>query len=201
MAQAMLAPPAAGSTTGPGATQRAKTLTLAAVIGAGAGAMLFAGLIAAHLALKANTPAWPAKGIKFDYYLSATLIVTVALSLVTIEWAAYGIRHGYRGQSLWAFVLTIGFGLAYLNGLYYLIAGFGLQPGKTAYGTSVSALTAAAFAAGLVGLGAVLLAAFRAAGHQLTMVNYQVMRATAWVWHVAAGAVWTAVFYFVFIAH
>lgn len=201
MADTMLALPSAGTTTGPSATQRAKTLPLAAITGVCAGAMLFAGLFAAHLALRSHTAPWPPKGIKFDYYLAATLLMTVALSMVTIEWAGYGIRHGYRGQSLWAFALTIGFGIAYLNGLYYLMAKFALHPGKTAYGTSVTAITATAFAVGLFGLGAVLLAALRASGHQLTMVNYQVMRATAWIWHFAVGAVWTAVFYFVFIAH
>jgi heme/copper-type cytochrome/quinol oxidase subunit 3 len=201
MADAMLALPAAGTTTGPTAAQRAKTLPLATVVAIGAGVMLFAGLFAAHLAIKSNTAVWPPKGIKFDYYLSATLLITAALSMVTIEWAAYGIRHNYRGQSLWAFVLTIGFGVAYLNGLYYLITKFALHPGKTAYGTSVSAIVTAAFAMGLLGLGAAMLAALRTAGHQLTMVNYQVMRATAWIWHFAIGAVWTAVFYSVFIAH
>ena len=180
--------------------QARKTLPLAALVVTIAGTMLVGGLVAAHLSLKATSHPWIPRGVTFDYYTAVTLAVTVVMSSVTMEWAAYGIRTGYRGQALWAFALTTGLGVAYLNGLYYLIEQFRFDPGKTAYGTSVTALTATAFAIGLVALGAVVLAGFRAVGHQLTEVNHHLARATAWVWHFAVGA-WIVVFYVVYIAH
>lgn len=199
MAEAMLAlPAAAGSARAAGQARR--TLNLGVIAIMAAGTTLIGGLIGAHLALKSASPHWIPKGVSFDNYTAVTLAVTVLMASVTVEWAAYGIRQGYRGQSLFAFALTFGLGIAYLNGLYYLIEQFKFGPGKTAYGTSVTALTVTAFVIGLIGLFSVVVTGLRALGHQVTEANPYLVRAAAWLWHFAAGA-WIAVFYTVYIAH
>ncbi|MGH9286412.1 MAG: cytochrome c oxidase subunit 3, partial [Acidimicrobiales bacterium] len=185
-----LAPTGGG---GVAAEQRRMTLPLAVLV-AGAGvAMLFGGLVAAYLALTAAPGQWPPKDTEFDNYTAGTLTITVMMAAVTVEWAAYGIRKGFRGQALFGFGLTVGLAVAFLNGLAFLINGFSFTGGESPYATVVYALTGSAFAVGVVALGGVLLTAVRAMGHQLTTDNYHLRRATAYLWHIAAAG-WVIVY-------
>jgi heme/copper-type cytochrome/quinol oxidase subunit 3 len=197
MTSAMLALPS-GAGTGLDAERRRLTLPLAVLI-AGAGTVLvFAGLAAAYLALKSATGVWPPKDLKYDNYTATTLVITSLMSSVTIEWAAYGIRKAFRGQALFGFGITIGLGIAFLNALYYLITQFGFEAADSPYATVVYALTGLAFLVVVLALGGVIVTTLRAAGHQLTVDNYQLARATALFWHVGTVG-WAIVFYTIYI--
>ena len=169
----------------------------AAVLGAGA-LMAMGALVGAYLSLKSATDAWPPAETEFDNYTATMLSITVLMAMVAIEWAAYAIRKDFRGQSLFAFALTAGLGIAHLNGLGYLINGFDFAVGDTPYATVVHALTVVPFLIGVIAVAAVVLVALRAAGHQLTMENYGLMRGAALAWHVAAVA-WVIAYYTVYI--
>ncbi len=197
MAGSPLALPSGGGT-GLAAEQRRRTLPLAVLV-AGAGVvMLMGGLVAAYLALKAATGTWPPRRTEFDNYTASTLAITALMASVTIEWAGYGIRKGFRGQALFGFGLSLGLAVAFLNALAYLINGFSFAGGAHPYGTVVYAMTGTAFVVAAVATFAILLAGLRAVGHQLVMDNYHLMRATALLWHVALVA-WIAVYYTVYI--
>ncbi len=198
MAGAPLALPSGGGS-GLAASRRRTTLPLAVVIVGAGVVMLMGGLVAAYLALKASTGTWPPKGTKFDNYTAATLTITALMAAVTIEWAAYGIRKGFRGQALFGFGITLGLAVAFLNALAYLINGFAFRGGASPYATVVYALTGSAFVVAGVATFAVLLTGLRAVGHQLGRDNFHLMRATALVWHVALVA-WLAVYYTIYIA-
>lgn len=197
----MAGPPLAlpsGGGTGLAAERRRTTLPLATVV-AGAGAvMLVGGLIAAYLALKAATGTWPPEDTEFDNYTASTLTITALMAAVTIEWAGYGIRKGFRGQALFAFAITLVLGVAFLNALAYLINSFDFAGGASPYATVVYAMTGTAFVVVGVATFAVLLTGLRAVGHQLGRDNYHLMRATALSWHLAT-VVWLAVYYTVYI--
>jgi cytochrome c oxidase subunit 3 len=189
-------PPAGG--TGGGVEARRGILPLAATLSGISGVMLVGGLAAAYLALKSGTAAWPPKGTPFDRYTASTISITAAMAMVTIEWAAYGIRKSFRGQALFGFALTAGLGGAFLNGLAYLISGFPFAANASPYATVVYALTTVPFLFAAIAVGAVVLTGLRAAGHQLTTDNISLMRATAILWH-AATVVWIVAYYTVFV--
>lgn len=175
------------------------SLPLAALLGGAGAVLLVFGLIAAYLAMRSTVAVWPPKNVKLDRYLGTTLAITMLMASVMVEWAAYGIRKGFRGQSLFGFGLTMLLGVAYLVGLAYLItAKLGYEAAATPYATVVYAMLGVAFAIGFVCLVAVLFAAIRTMGAQIDAWNYDVMRATAYVWH-AATVAWIAVYYTIYI--
>lgn len=197
MANPMLALPSAGST-GANVEGRRNSLPLAVLV-AGAGiATLVGGLIAAYLALRSAPGTFIPEDTSFDNYTASTLTITALMAMVTIEWAAYGIRKGFRGQALFGFGISVLLGIAFLNALYYLIVQLGFEAGSGPYATVVYTMFGVSFALALIGVFGIVLAALRAVGHQLTTDNFQVMRASALLWHVVAIA-WIAVYYTVYV--
>ncbi len=198
MATSMLALPSAGGS-GTNVEARRSTLPLAAMV-AGVGALtLVGGLIAAYLALKAAPGAWIPKDTPFDNYTASTLTITALMAAVTVEWARYGIKKGFRGQALFAFGISTLLVVAFLNALYYLITQLPFEVKDGAYAGLVTTMLALAFGLAVIGLFAIVLTALRAVGHQLTTDNLQVARAGAIVWHVVTVA-WIAVYYTIYVA-
>lgn len=197
MATSMLSLPSAGGS-GTNVEGRRNSLPLGTVA-AGVGILtLVGGLVAAYLAIKAAPGDFIPEDTSFDNYTAATLTITALMAMVTIEWAIYGIRKGFRGQALFAFGITTLLGIAFLNALYYLITQLPFEPGSSPYAGIVTAMLVVAFGVAVIGLIAVVLTWLRAIGHQLTTDNLQVARAGAIVWHVAAIA-WIAVYYTVYV--
>jgi len=197
MATPMLALPSAGAS-GTGGEARRATLPLAAAVLGAAVAALMGGLVAAYLALKATPGRWVPEDTSFDNYTAATLTITVLLAMVTIEWALYGIRKDFRGQSLFGFGITLLLEVAFLNALFYLITQLGFEANGGPYATVVYALLGVPFLLAVAALLATLLTFLRAVGHQLTVDNLHLGRATAIVFHVTAAA-WVAAYYTVYV--
>jgi cytochrome c oxidase subunit III len=174
-------------------------VTLAALGASAAGSMLFGGLIAAYLVLRSTIGTWPPEGIVFDNYTAATLVVTLLMASVTVEWGAHALRRDQRGQALAGLGLTLALGLAFLNALWFLIAKFNFEIVDHPYGTVAYSMAFLAGLNGLIGFAFVLLTTLRVVGHQLTMANYQIMRATALYWHFVTVA-WTAVAYTLYVS-
>lgn len=172
-------------------------LSLAALVASAGGAMLFGGLIAAYLVLRSNST-WPPKGVRYDNYTAATLVVTVILASITIEWAAHAIRHDQRPQALAGLGLTLGLVLAFVNGGWYLVSSFNFKAASSPYATVAHTMAFLAVVNGLIGLVFVVMTTLRAIGHQLTMANYQVMRSTALYWHFVTVAS-VAVYYTLYV--
>jgi cytochrome c oxidase subunit 3 len=195
----MLALPSAGGT-GPDARLRRATVPLATIVAGVATSLVFAGLIGAYLGLKAasGSAAWPPKGVKFDNYTASILAITAVMGSVTIEWAAYGIRKGFRGQSLFGYGLTVLFGVAFLNALAYLISKLGFAPSATPYATVVHVMAGAAFVVAAMATAGTVLVGLRAVGHQITTDNPEVARSAALLWHLATVC-WIAVYYTVYV--
>ena len=197
MAAPLALPPAGG--TGGGVEARRGIVPLGATL-AGIGAIgVVGGLVAAYLALRSSADAWPPENTSFDNYTATTITLTVLMAMVTIEWAAYGIRKGFRGQSLFGFGITTLFALAYLNGLAFLINGFKFEPGSSAYATVVHALCGTAFVIGVIATGAVVVTGLRAVGNQLRTDNQSLLRGAALLWH-AASIAWIAAYYTIYVS-
>lgn len=171
---------------------------MAALLG-GAGVAAFTGaLVAAYLTLRAGIGEWPPEDVEFDNYLGTTLTLTLLLSMLSLEWAVYAVRNSFRGQALTGLGITLGLGLAFLVGLWYLVdARIEYDAGAHAYAVIVFTMVLATATTVAAAGGWLLLSLLRVAGGQLSAANVELMRANAWFWHfvvVAWIAVWLAVF-------
>jgi cytochrome c oxidase subunit 3 len=160
----------------------AHVLNLGTLLLGGAGAMVFAGLLAAYLELRGVAATWPPGKSALDNYLGVTLLLTAVLSAFTVEWAPYSIKRGNRRQTLWALTLTLGLGLAFVNLLWYLGTQLGFGIADSGYATIVYAAILATGAQVAVGLSYVIIALVRTAGHQVVPGDHQLVRAAAWYW-------------------
>ena len=145
-----------------------------------ANTMVLGGLFAVYLHLRHLADEWPP--FEFDNYLGGTLFVTMALSAVTVEWFAWGVRTNNRRQALWAGAMTLGFGLAFLNLLWYALAQAGFGPADGTFGPIFFSLAVGAGITAAIGFVFVLAALLRTAGHQVRAGDDDVVRAAAWYW-------------------
>lgn len=160
------------------------------------GLTLFAGLIGAYAGLSHGAGQWPPKGVTIDNYVGSMLSITAVMSAVTVEWAWYAVKRDDPAQATWGLLLTAGFGLAFLDLLWFLGRKVGFGPGDTKVGPFAVvffALIAAAGLVTLVGVVAVLLAAGRTLGRQMTSRNHEMVRAVAWYWDFVVVA-WIATY-------
>jgi cytochrome c oxidase subunit 3 len=184
-----------------GARQReSHVLNLGALLLGAGGAMVFAGLVAAYLQLRGVAAEWPPKDVELDNYLGVTLFLTALLSTVTVEWAPYAIKRGNQRQTLWGLALTLGLGVAFLNMLWYVGTQLGFGIADHAYATVVYASIFATGAQVVLGLGFVLVALVRTAGHQVVPGDHQVVRAAAWYWQ-WVNVCWLVVFTALYVFH
>lgn len=160
-----------------------------------ANTMVVGGLFAAYIQLRHKGEEWPA--FEIDNYLGGTLLVTMLLSTVTVEWFASAARTGNRRQSLWGGLLTLGFAIAFFNLLWYALAQAGFGPADGAYGLIFFSLAVAAGLSAATGFLFLLAALLRVAGHLARVGDDDVARAAAWYWQfvvitwvVAAAAIY-----------
>lgn len=168
-------------------------LNLGTLLLGGAGAMVFGALVAAYLQLRGVADQWPPKDVELDNYLGVTLLLTALLSAVTAEWAPYAIKRGNRRQAIWGLTLTLGFGLAFLNLLWYLGTQLGFGVADHAYATVVYAAVLATGAQVVIGLIYLLVALVRTGGHQVVAGDHELVRSAAWYWQWVAVS-WLVVF-------
>ena len=180
--------------------RRSHVLNLGVLLLGGAGAMVFAGLAAAYVQLRATADVWPPKDVELDNYLGVTLFITALLSAATAEWAPYAIKRGNQRQALWGQLLTIGMGLAFLNLLWYLGSRLGFGVAEHAYGTVVVAALVAMAVQVVIGLGFIVVALARTGGHQAVPGDHEVVRSAAWYWQ-WVNVSWLIVFTAVFLLH
>lgn len=169
-------------------TRRPKLLTVTTAVAGVASVMVFVALFAAFIDVRSLASVWPPKKVSLDNYLGVTLTITILMSSVTAEWAVQAMKIGNRRHALAALALTPGFGLAFLNLVWYLVAHVGFGPGSHAFGALFYAFMAATIVNVLLGMGFLLVALVRTFGHQVGPHDNSVARAATAYWHfVAAG--------------
>jgi cytochrome c oxidase subunit 3 len=171
----------------------ANVLNLGTLLLGGAGAMVFGGLLAAYLQLRGVAASWPPGKESLDNYLGVTLFLTALLSAFTVEWAPSSIKRGNQRQTLWGLALSLGLGLAFLNLLWYLGTQLGFGVADSGYATVVYASLVATGVQVAVGLGYLVVALVRTAGHQAIPGDHRLVRAAAWYWQ-WVNVCWLVVF-------
>ena len=190
MADSLLALPSAE------ASRPRNLLTMAVLLLAASGTMLFGTFIAAYLHLRHLTDRWPPEGVRLDQYLGNLLVITMVMSGVTIEWACQALRRDQPKQASAALGVTLGLGLAFLNLLSYTAGEARFDAASHPYGLVVTAMVMLMGIGVGVGVGFVTLTLLRVAGRQLSAAEPGQLRATACYWHftvAAAVAVWYTV--------
>lgn len=167
----------------PPATQARPTrvLNTGAFLAGIANVMVIAGLFASYIQVRHVSHKWPT--YKIDNYLGGTLVATVLLSALTAEWFAWGVRTGNRRQALVGGSMTLGFGLAFGNLLWYALSQAGFGPGSSAYGTLFFAMLIVAGVIAAAGFVFVLLSLLRFAANQISVSDTDGARAAAIYWH------------------
>lgn len=179
-----------------GRTRPHNLVNIATLVLVTGGTAFFALLIAAYVGVGHNSSTWPPGGVNIDEYIGNMLALTAIMSAITVEWSAYAIKREDTAQATWGLVLTAGFGAAFLLLLWQLADKVGFGPGDAkmgAFAVLFFALIGAAGALMLFGLFAVLAALARTLGRQMTPVNHEMIRATAWIWDFVVVC-WLAVF-------
>lgn len=181
-------------TTG-GVDRPRKVMTLGMALVVSSGTMLFGTLIAAYLRLRTTIGVWPPEGVTYDEYLGNMMVLTMLLSVVTMEWACHAHGRGLRNQATTALGITIAFGVAFLNLLSYTAGRAEFDAASHPYGLVVTALSMLLGIAVGIAVGLVTLTLFRVAARQLS-VGTDHLRTTAWYWYftvAASVAVWYTV--------
>lgn len=159
------------------------------------GTALFGALIAAWVTLADQAATWPPKGVQLDNYVGTMLAATAIMSAITVEWAAWSLKREDQAQGVWGLALTLGFGLSFLNLLWYLGRKVGFGPGSSKVGPYAVIFFAMITAAGLValiGIVAVLMILLRTLARHARGERREMVRAVAWYWDFVVVA-WIAV--------
>lgn len=160
------------------------------------GTMLFGTLIAVYLHLRRLTGRWPPEGVRLDLYLGNMLMLTMALSAVSMEWARFALRRDERRQASAGLGITLALGVAFLNLLSYTAGQAQFDAATHRYGLVVTAMVVLIALAVGIGVSFVTLTLLRVAGRQLSAADPVQLRATACYWHftvAACLAVWYTV--------
>lgn len=178
----------------PGGRDRpTQVFTTAALVTAAAGTMLFGALIAAYVQVRHYEATWPPKGVKVDMYLGGMLTVTLLMSAWLVEWAPAALRRSQPRQVMGALALTAFLGVAFINGVWYLLNQLHLPARESAYATLTYALAGASGVAAAGGVVVLLAAIAKVAGRQVGPRDPDAVRAAAWYWQFVVVS-WVAVY-------
>jgi heme/copper-type cytochrome/quinol oxidase subunit 3 len=182
------------------APARPRVLLMGTALASGSAAMLMLGLVALYTRLRATVVAsgkpWLPEGANLQLMPGNMALVTLVMSLVTVSWIAYALRHDDRVHALLAFGTSLLFGAAYINMVAYGWQQLGLGIADSPQALLIYTITGLHVA--MTGVGMVFLAAmgFRAVGGQLTGRAAEGVMAAVLYWYVTVGifaVVWYAI--------
>jgi cytochrome c oxidase subunit 3 len=162
--------------------------------------MFFAGLIGFYLsqrsaALATDSP-W-LEGFEIPLTPPHVMMLTLAMSLVTISWAYYAIVNDDRPNAYLAMGLTLLFGVAFINAQAYLYSLMGLALRETFQAVLIYCITGAYLAV----LGAAMLylviTAFRALAGEYSPRQHDGVAGAVMYWYVVVAiyaVIWIAIY-------
>lgn len=166
--------------------QRPRVLFVATTLAAGAMAMAYAGIIGAYLASRAGASgAWFPENVTIPLSPPNMAAVTLLMSVVTVHWAQYSIKHDDRPNAYVALGLTLLLGLAFINSAVYLFTQMGATIGGTVAELFLFVIGGFHIATIAIGVVFVGLMAFRTLGGQYSGRDNEGLTAVAVYWDVA----------------
>ncbi|CAN5650672.1 hypothetical protein BH20ACT2_BH20ACT2_02890 [soil metagenome] len=175
------------------------TGTALAVVGA---VMAFAGLIGTYLEVRAatleETGAWLPEGVSIPLTPGSMGMVTLAMSVVTMQWAVHAIGERDRTNAYVALGLTLVLGVAFVNSTAFLYTQMGLGIADSAPAVLIYAVTGTHLAMTIGALVFNALMAFRALGGQYAGRDREGITAAALFWY-ATVAIYAVIWYAVYV--
>ena len=181
----------------PAPDRRPRVLLVATTLASAASIALFGGLLAAYFALRADVIAggepWLPSGATIPLSPGNMTMITLAMSLVTVQWAVHAGKLDDRGHAYFALALTVLLGVAHVVQLGFLWTQWELPlnapAGEDATLQAVLLFTimglhVAMVAAALIFITLMLL---RSLGGQLTGRDVEGVSAAALYWYVTVG--------------
>ena len=184
--------------------RRPRVLLVGTTLAAAASIALFGALLAAYFAVRADVIAggerWLPEGATIPLAPGNMTMVTLVMSLVTVQWAVYAGKRHDRGHAYFALGLTVLLGIAHVVQIGYLWTQWGVPlNGETTTQAvllfTVLGLHIAMVAAALIFITLMLL---RSLGGQLTGRDVEGLSAAALYWYVTVG-IFTVIWYGILI--
>jgi heme/copper-type cytochrome/quinol oxidase subunit 3 len=186
----------------PPAPPRPRVLLVGTALVSAAAFMLFAGLIGVYLAVRAATLAagdpWLPETTVIPLLPGNVGMVTLLLSVVTMQWAVYAIGNDDRPNTYVALGLTLLLGLAFINATAFLYTQMALDLRASGAAVLIYVTTGAHLA--MVGAALIFngLMAFRTLGGQYSGRDREGITAAAMFWYVTVG-VYAVIWYSIYI--
>jgi len=182
--------------------QRPNSLFVATGFAVAGGVMLVAALIAFYLGFRNEISDpdtnWVPRGISIPNAPLVMAVVTAVLSMITAQWVVYASRRRERGHTFVAIGITILFGVAWINMVFFAFNFMEVGIGTTQWSNLAYTLSGMAVAIGMVAIGFLALMAIRAFGGEDGPEGTAPLAAAVMFWHFSVLA-FIALWYVVFV--
>ncbi len=187
-------------------TRRPRVLLIGTALASAASVTAFAVLLGAYFSVRADwmalDRAWLPDGATIPLSPGVMSMATLAMSLVTVQWAVYAGANRDRGHAYLALGVTILLGLAHVTQMGYLFTQWNLPlNGEEPTMQAVLLFTIMGLHIAMVAAGLIFLAlmAVRTLGGQFTGRDAEGLSAAAIYWYVTV-AVYSVLWYSILIA-
>jgi heme/copper-type cytochrome/quinol oxidase subunit 3 len=185
----------------PAELPRPRTLFVGTAFATGAVLLFFTGLFALYIQERSATLAsgsvWiPARTIPL--VPGGMMMLTMAMSVVIMQWGLYAIARDDRPHAYLALTLTAFFGMAVITQTVYLYKQMGLEIDATVPALFIYVITGAHLVMLVVAMIFIGLMAFRALAGQYSSRQADGIASATLFWH-ATVAVYAAVYYIVYV--
>lgn len=179
---------------------RPRVLLIGTVLGCAGAVMGFAALLAMYVneraaAVSSGQP-WLPKGADIPTTPGTVSLVTLAMSVVVVQWAVWSIRNDDRRHTYLALGIAALLGAAYINGIAFAYSQMGVTVNDKV-GLLIFALTGSHLVLAGAGILFMALMAFRTLGGAYSGRDYEGLAALAIYWYVTVGiyaVIWFTLF-------
>ncbi|HEY1117904.1 MAG TPA: cytochrome c oxidase subunit 3 [Acidimicrobiales bacterium] len=189
----------------PAPPRRPRVLLVGTTLAAAASIALFGGLLAAYFAVRADFLAsgqeqWLPDGATIPLSPGNMTMVTLVMSLVTVQWAVHAGKRSDRGHAYFAIALTVLLGVAHVVQIGYLWTQWGLPLNGEPTLQAVLLFTILGLHIAMVAVAMVFLTLMflRSLGGQFTGRDVEGLSAAALYWYVTV-AIFTVIWYGILI--
>lgn len=185
--------------------RRPRVLLIGTAFASAASVAVFVGLLAVYYSVRSQVIAdgtpWLPGGATIPLAPGNMTMVTLAMSLVTVQWAVHAAAHRDRGHAYTALGVTLLFGLAHITQIAFLFTEWQLPLNGDAVTTqAVLLFTIMGLQIAMTGAALIFLAlmALRSLGGQFTGPDAEGLSAAALYWYVTV-AVYSVIWYSILI--
>ncbi|MFP5578527.1 MAG: cytochrome c oxidase subunit 3 [Acidimicrobiia bacterium] len=177
----------------PAPPRRPRVLLVGTTLAAAASIAVFAGLLSAYFALRADVVAggepWLPDGASIPLSPGNMTMVTLAMSLITAQWAVHAGKLRDRGHAYFALGLTVLLGVAHVVQLGFLFTEWSLPLNGEPTTQAVLLFTIMGLHIAMVAVALIffVLMLLRSLGGQLTGRDVEGVSAAALYWYVTVG--------------